>query len=152
LTTEKIAAFAPMPSASVRMMTALNPGFARNMRSANRRSLLTACTGGILADDTSSMSPARRRITSSWPTPCARSVSYSSSRCWRISSLIRRGHSGTIDSFQVAIQNARRWNRGDREARRETFFSAIFAISAVSSYSALSVIIGSTRVARRPGR
>src|SRR2546425_4106411 len=43
LITEKIAVFAPMPSASVSTATAVKPGFFSNWRKANLRSFITQC-------------------------------------------------------------------------------------------------------------
>src|SRR5258706_4066230 len=97
-TTVKRAVVAPIPSARFIMTTAVKPGFLRSVRSATRTSPLTASTGRVRIDATSSMSPASRRIASSCGTPPARSAQYSSSRCCRISSLMPRGHSGMFDS------------------------------------------------------
>src|SRR5438132_85422 len=97
-TTVKIAVVAPMPSASVSITTAVKPGFFRSARSAQRTSLVTLSTGRTRIDASSSTSGDSRRIASSCVTPFARSAWYSSSRCWRISSLMPRGQSGIVDS------------------------------------------------------
>src|SRR3954463_2027151 len=97
-TTVKMAVVAPMPSARVSITTAVKPGLLRSVRSAMRTSLVTASTGLVRSDAASSTSPARRRIASSWLATCASSALYSSSRCCRISSLIRRGNSGMFIS------------------------------------------------------
>src|SRR2546428_12061524 len=47
LITEKIAVFAPMPSASVSTATAVKPGFFRSWRRANLRSFMARCLYGI---------------------------------------------------------------------------------------------------------
>src|SRR4029079_4432541 len=41
-------------------------------------------------------------MAASWDSPRSRNAAYSSSRCWRISSLIARGHSGIFDSSDAA--------------------------------------------------
>src|SRR6185503_13432904 len=50
----------------------------------------------------SSTSTASSRIASSWLAPPARKAAYSSSRCWRISWLICRGHSGMFHPGDAA--------------------------------------------------
>src|SRR2546427_5508646 len=47
LITEKLAVFAPMPSASVSTATAVKPGFFRSWRRANLRSFMARCLYGI---------------------------------------------------------------------------------------------------------